>query len=1070
MNGIRTGCSFKPAYQNTGAFILNDFLLPALKHAVRYDRITGYFTTEALLATAQGLESLYQNGGEVRLAIGIHSFPSDLAKAVAKRETFAHRIKSLRNEFREGITHLSDALQKDSLATLALLIESGRLTVKAVDTIEQGAIFHSKMIIVEDENEDSVAAIGSLNETASGLGGNVENLVVLRSWVDPEAVSIQKDIFIKTWCGKYDYVITQELTKELAEDIINGLGTDYIDAVRMRLSSSSPLSAALKMPEYYFVSGAIPALYQHQERAVLDALSRWPVRVLFADEVGLGKTFEVASTVAFLLRFCGAKRAVILTPKSVLQQWQDELWEHFGIEAWLFNSSGHYFVNPKGKTIHTNRKNPMDKDAPAVTLFSAQFVRGNKSRLSALCESDTALPDILVLDEAHAARVSSDLAGDEKSTKLYNVLMEVSKKIPHLILATATPMQKDASEYHSLLKLLGLPHLWSKSKAYDLALSVVGNNGDPTLSAANSAARLLLESVRELKPSTDTLNEKERTLLLNLTQEKDSILLGKIALDSWSDFRSLFIKMHPARLLTVRNTRSSLERIGYSFPKRNLKAIALEGYTKISQFYRHIESYINGSYLSADRALRPDKKYNDGFVKIGYQQRMASSLHSCLRSLERRCDSLNRLRRAIAGGAALEPLPNTFDDTDLDEALMKNIDFPDSEIESSILDISQIRHQADIELADITSLLATLKEILAECGDPKVDASISHAMKYLAQGDSVLLFSRYTDTVDALIERWRNYGISDIMYGKYTGDEATISLHGRTQQATKSEIKVLLNRGQLKVLFCSDAASEGLNLQAARVLINVDVPWTPARLEQRIGRVARLGQRAKEVDILNVWYPNSIEAQMYDRLSKRLEKYNLAVGEFPEVVADSIRDSLLNGDVEDNSTELLRTIYGTIQTKALQMLWERNGSEQTSSHKFRKELLAALKMKYPCAEYSSSTKTTFNTVGRTIDLTEMEGDDSTVSLSTGLIADTFSSVEGHDISYDEDGQPCAYSHNGQPLRPEYLTYALSGEYGELEYSSAAPKWLPDNNSLNLEYACENTPPRPKLWPPTRKEN
>lgn len=147
MNGIRTGCSFKPAYQNTGAFILNDFLLPALKHAVRYDRITGYFTTEALLATAQGLESLYQNGGEVRLAIGIHSFPSDLAKAVAKRETFAHRIKSLRNEFREGITHLSDALQKDSLATLALLIESGRLTVKAVDTIEQGAIFHSKMIM-----------------------------------------------------------------------------------------------------------------------------------------------------------------------------------------------------------------------------------------------------------------------------------------------------------------------------------------------------------------------------------------------------------------------------------------------------------------------------------------------------------------------------------------------------------------------------------------------------------------------------------------------------------------------------------------------------------------------------------------------------------------------------------------------------------------------------------------------------------------------------------------------------------------------------------------------------------
>lgn len=1050
---------------------MNDFLLPALKNATRYDRITGYFTTESLLATAQGLESLYKNGGEMRLAIGIHSFPSDLAEAVAKRDSLTTRIETLRRELCDGISRLNDALQKDSLATLALLIESGRLEVKAVDTIESGAIFHSKMLILEDEHTDAVAAIGSLNETATGLGGNVENLVVLRSWIDPEAVSIQKEIFSKTWNGQFDYVITQDLTKELAEDILSGLGVDCINAARIRLESSSPLSSALNMPSYYFVSGTIPALYQHQERAVLDALSRWPVRVLFSDEVGLGKTFEVAATITYLLRFCGAKRAVILTPKSVLKQWQDELWNHFGVEAWLYDSSGRRFINPNGEAKYINQGNPLNENAPAVMLFSSQFVRGSESHTSILREPDAVLPDILAVDEAHAARVSTDLAGEEKSTRLYDILMKISKQIPHLILATATPMQKDPIEYHSLLKLLGLPPMWSKSKAYELALSVVGNSDTPTLSTARSAVRLLQECILELRPSTDTIDEQENTLLMKLMQEENPIQSGQIALDNWSLFRGLFIKLHPARLLTVRNTRSSLEKVGYSFPKRNLKAIALQDYPEIHQFYRHVESYINGSYLSADKALHPGKIYNDGFVKSGYRQRMASSLHSCLKSLERRRDSLNRLRAEILNGVTPGPLPNTFDDEDLDEALVRNIDFPDPATDASELDINQILHQADIELADITSLLVMLEEILNTYGDPKIDVSITHAVQCLNNGDSVLLFSRYTDTVDALIERWETHGALGVIHGKYTGDEATISYDGSNQRTTKAEIKELLNKGKLRVLFCSDAASEGLNLQAARTLINVDVPWTPARLEQRIGRIARLGQRAKEVDILNVWYPNSIEAQMYNRLSSRLRNYNLAVGEFPEVVADSIRESLLNNDTEDNSSELLRSIYGTIQAEALKKLWERDGSGETSTHRFRKELLSVLKASNQYAEYDSDDSAIIERTKRAVKLTEMEGRDSTISLSSELVATTLSSVRDHDVSYDEDGRPCAYCHDGLPLKPECLPYALCIERNNaLEYSSDSPKWLPNNGNLNLRYACKNVPPRPRLWPPLPKED
>lgn len=105
------------------------------------------------------------------------------------------------------------------------------------------------------------------------------------------------------------------------------------------------------------------------------------------------------------------------------------------------------------------------------------------------------------------------------------------------------------------------------------------------------------------------------------------------------------------------------------------------------------------------------------------------------------------------------------------------------------------------------------------------------------------------------------------------------------------------------------------------MLINVDVPWTPSRLEQRIGRIARLGQRAKEVDVYNVWYPNSIEAKMYHRIQNRLMQANIAIGEFPEVMANAIKKSVLSGVDEDpRDIQELKDLRNSYQIKSLEAL------------------------------------------------------------------------------------------------------------------------------------------------------
>ena len=208
---------------------------------------------------------------------------------------------------------------------------------------------------------------------------------------------------------------------------------------------------------------------------------------------------------------------------------------------------------------------------------------------------------------------------------------------------------------------------------------------------------------------------------------------------------------------------------------------------------------------------------------------------------------------------AIDLLPGIdFDDIDLDEGQVDQFDPIDGRAH---IDKNALERAVGIEIMSLSALLKEANELLEDGRDLKVHESIRLACECLAEGDLVLLFSRYTDTVDALIDDFKRTGDDkNYSYGVYTGKNAAIVSSFGEVKCDKATIKSELFSGRLKLMFCSDAASEGLNLQAARVLINVDVPWTPSRLEQRIGRIARLGQRAKEVDVYNVWYPNSIEA------------------------------------------------------------------------------------------------------------------------------------------------------------------------------------------------------------------
>lgn len=149
-----------------------------------------------------------------------------------------------------------------------------------------------------------------------------------------------------------------------------------------------------------------------------------------------------------------------------------------------------------------------------------------------------------------------------------------------------------------------------------------------------------------------------------------------------------------------------------------------------------------------------------------------------------------------------------------------------------------------------------------------------------------IVFSQYFDSANYVAELLSK-DLADTPIGLYAGgDKSGIYLNGVFTKEDKDELKAMVKSRQLYVLIGTDAASEGLNLQALSTLINLDLPWNPTRLEQRKGRIQRIGQLADTILIYNMRYKDSVEDKVHSKLSDRLQGIYSLFGQIPEVLED----------------------------------------------------------------------------------------------------------------------------------------------------------------------------------------
>ena len=905
------------------------FYVPALEAAERYDRLTGYFNAHSLTLVARGIEGLVRNGGRMRLIAGCTLEPPEI-EAIKKGE-------QLRDLVEQHLASLPlappDPESSGALELLAWMIARGHLDVKVAvpcdahkKPIPADGIFHEKAGIIEDRVGDRIAWNGSLNETAAGWQHNWESINVYTSWgLEPRRVVDEETNFARIWANKAQRVIVLDVPAAVRQDLMRFMPPNNMPArlkeaekKTRKPSPEKPLEA--KEPEktplqpselrnrvWSFIQHA-PSLphggervgemtaavtpWPHQVRAFERLYRDWPPRLLIADEVGLGKTIEAGLLLRQAWLAGLARRVLILAPKAVLKQWQIELREKFNLNWPIYD--GRKLVWYPSPAWRGRNERPVNRDCwhhEPVVIASSHLMRRSDRAGELLEEAEPW--DLVVLDEAHhARRRAAGSAQEGGPNALLRLMQGLKDRTEGLVLLTATPMQVHPIEVWDLLNLLGLPPEWTAEAFLGFFDDIEQPN--PSSGAFDRMARLFQSAERRYG---EVLPEDAQHFA-DLSPLKASKVLRALRDDASIPRRQLetperraavrIMRAHtPMRRLVSRHTRELLRRyfkaglLTTPIADRRVEDRFLEMTPEERVIDEAVEDYIASTYNQAS----PKERTAVGFVMTIYRRRLASSFSALRKTLQRHLD-------AIAAGGMAQWMG-------LDE------DAPDDETMDEILDADEVEELerealAAEEEADIESLLGRIGQLPP---DSKL-GSLKSSLAELRQDGyrQAMVFTQYTDTMDFLRGEILKGTDQKLMCFSGRGGEIPSS-EGSWRRISRDDAKRRFRDGEADILLCTDAAAEGLNFQFCGALINYDMPWNPMRVEQRIGRIDRLGQQHGTIRIVNLHYEDTVEADVYRALRDRIGLFESVVGRLQPILAQlprMISKTVLSGKSRDD--------------------------------------------------------------------------------------------------------------------------------------------------------------------------
>jgi superfamily II DNA or RNA helicase len=964
---------FKGNYKTSTNF-LNLALKPALQKEIKaFSALSAYFSVDSLILLSEELDKFFNKNGTLKIVVGIQQPDQQLLEAT-KVNLSQKSIDDFKKKMFEEASLLQDEFKKSKLAVLAFLMKEGKLEVKIAQYVHGD--FHPKIYIIEDVENNVVVVEGSGNFTTRGLSRNFEKFSLFTSWGKDKHRVYPKDgsessieLFQNIWEGKEEGLLIEKLDESFAVKLLEVIGINEKSEAEntLNLFKNSLLNRFKNFlkssPIYAQFNLGTSALFPHQINSVQKALSMWPIRILFSDEVGLGKTLELGTLIAYLYKHNLVKNVLVLCPAQLINQWQDEMNDHFDLNFKIYDRNIKKWISNSEIDKPQDQAQPIrySESFPELAIISKSMIGNEKENIFTNVE---VLPDLLVVDEAHHARGHLRKDRTFHTTIFRKVLKQVVPKLNHIAFASATPIRKNIDEYYYLLELLGINSLMSPQE-YDECLYIFDNyfrkeelQLDQQYFIAKMVRNLVSKGTKDILCS----NEEQQKIYDEIKENPEIIDDNDWLFLNLENLIRISVLKNPTRLLTARNVQENLKKYPetYKIPERDLRQTPITN-KDVSEdlefFYDQLINYID-TYYEMTQSELTKKRVNLAFRKSGMKERFVSSFWSARESIKNR---LKRLDEILLMSEQKKLNLEFFQEEDFE--------FEDEYQEQEYEDSKKINWERVIDYASIEKeFLNNLLEyaenkIINEVTDGKdPDPKINAIIKLLGEhfkkntdfsvNEPILIFSKYTDTLNKVTESVLSYFESEYGslpgYANYRGDKRTIRLSGQRNDypTTKKRITQSLKDRKIQIVFCSSAANEGLNLQAASVMINVDVPWVPSELEQRIGRIARLGQKKPIVTIHNLWYPNGIEAEIYRRLILRQKDMWFAIGTFPEQIGEEIRNAVDNqSDFQfDKTLERLNELKDSAEMSVLRNLWSTETLQREPwGNIFRLELFELIK-------------------------------------------------------------------------------------------------------------------------------
>ena len=828
-----------------------EFLAESLKGASKYFRIAGYFRSSVFELVGEEIAQI----PEVKI---ICNSELDLADF----QVASGRNTALKERWNEVDIEAEALLKKERYQILDALLQSGNVEIRVVP--RERLFLHGKAGSVHYPDGRRKSFIGSVNESKSAFSHNYE--LVWQDDSDESADWVEKEF----WALWADGIPLPEAI--LAE--INRVANRREVTVEVLSPEEIPPAAMAEAPIYRggeqlqpWQRSFVTMFLQHRE-------IYGKARLLLADEVGVGKTLSMATS-ALVSALLDDGPVLILAPSTLTIQWQVEMMDKLGVPSAVWSSQKKVWLGVEGQMLSPRGDSSSIKKCPyKIGIVSTGLIMHQREKTDFVKEAGLLLKNqfgIVILDEAHKARARGGL-GDQAAepNNLLAFMHQIGRRTRHLILGTATPIQTDVRELWDLLGIinsgaefvlgdaLSLWHDHEQAIPLITGRAKVNSEQDVWRWLSNplppSNEHHIVQQIRDyLSIDSKSFNCSHR--FEDLDYMIQSLWLSECLTPEF------FKENNPVLRHTVLRKRKQLEDDGL------LEKVGVNTHPLQRSLFQYQSRFV-GLGIPTNTPFQVAYEQAQEFCKLLQSRTKAGGFMKSL-MLQRICSS-------FASGLKTAQKMLKHSVSNEDEDLVENVEHILSGMTAKeVACLREIETQLTRPEA-VDSKLNTVKWFLTEF---KTDGKT-----WLEHG--CIVFSQYYDTAEWIAKELAKSFKGEVVAVYAGAGKSGLFRNEQFNSVEREVIKSAVKTREIRLVVATDAACEGLNLQTLGTLINIDLPWNPSRLEQRLGRIKRFGQSRKFVDMLNLVYSETQDEKVYSVLSERLRDTYDIFGSLPDTIDD----------------------------------------------------------------------------------------------------------------------------------------------------------------------------------------